>query len=173
LVRRVRNRLAAKCQKYSPVRAAVEAVAEHDVGLVLEDGLEQQGVVARIVLEVGVLDEDDVAGHVSQPGADGGALALVTLVDDQLHLVRHGGEEVLQHATRVIGGRVVHHHELLAEPDRGLRYPPDDLGHRSGLVVHGHQHRQRRERHVSVTRDAGGAGDRPVGPRPRPGRRRR
>jgi hypothetical protein len=44
------------------VRSAEEARAEDRVGLAVDDRLEQRRPVRRIVLEVRVLDDDDVAG---------------------------------------------------------------------------------------------------------------
>ena len=58
-------------------RRSEEARAVDDVGTALEDRLQQQGVLARVVLEVGVLDDDDVARGFADAARDGGALALV------------------------------------------------------------------------------------------------
>src|SRR5689334_19483010 len=44
------------------VRAAVKAVPEHYIGETFQNRLEQLRIIARIVLEIGVLDEDDIAG---------------------------------------------------------------------------------------------------------------
>jgi hypothetical protein len=41
--------------------AADEAAAEDRVGAAVEDGLEQRGQIGRVVFEIGVLDDDDVA----------------------------------------------------------------------------------------------------------------
>ena len=65
------------------VGAAVKSVAEHHVRLALEDGLEQDRVVARVVLEVGVLDDDDVPARLGQTRADRRALAAVDGVPDE------------------------------------------------------------------------------------------
>ena len=43
---------------------ADEPRAEDDVGLVVDDGLDQLGILLGLVLEIGVLDDDDVAGGV-------------------------------------------------------------------------------------------------------------
>ena len=40
------------------------------------------GILRRVVFQVGVLDDDDLAGGVLEPGAQRGALALVHLVED-------------------------------------------------------------------------------------------
>ena len=56
---------------------AEEARAEDDVGLALEDRAQQQRVLARVVLEVGVLDDHDVAGGLAEAAGHRRALALV------------------------------------------------------------------------------------------------
>ena len=87
---RVSSRFATVCQKKRTRRGLPgEARAEDDVGVAVEDRLEQLRVLARIVLEVGVLDEGDVAGDVRHGRAHGGALALVALV------VHHDEAEVV------------------------------------------------------------------------------
>ena len=62
--------------------AADEARAEHDVGLALEDRLHQPRVLARVVFEVGVLDDDHVAGRRGESRAQRGAFALILLMQD-------------------------------------------------------------------------------------------
>jgi hypothetical protein len=63
--------------------AAHETAAENDVGLAFDDREEQLGVVCRVILKVGVLYKDDVAGGELEAVAEGRAFALVDgLVDD-------------------------------------------------------------------------------------------
>ena len=57
--------------------AAGKARAKNDVGLAIDNGLDEPRVLIRIVFEVGVLHEHDVAGRGGKPGAQCGALALV------------------------------------------------------------------------------------------------
>jgi len=64
--------------------AAGEAGAEDDVGAAVEDGFEEFGVFVGVVFEVGVLDDDGVAGGGGEAGAEGGAFALVDVVVDDL-----------------------------------------------------------------------------------------
>ena len=59
--------LATECQKYSTRwRVADEARAEHHVGPVFEDRLDQPRILGRVVFQVGVLHEDHVAGGVAE-----------------------------------------------------------------------------------------------------------
>src|SRR6185312_17549866 len=51
------------------VGAAVKAVAEDRVGVPAEDGLQQYRVVGRVIFQIGVLHQDDVAAGLSEAGA--------------------------------------------------------------------------------------------------------
>ena len=57
--------------------AGQEARAVDDVGAVLQEGADQARIVARVVLEVGVLEQDEVAGRLGDAAADGRPLPLV------------------------------------------------------------------------------------------------
>jgi len=59
------------------LRPPEKAGTEDDVGAAVEDGLEQLGIVAGVVFEIGVLDEDDFAGGFGEAAAQGSTLALV------------------------------------------------------------------------------------------------
>ena len=62
---------------------ADESGAVDHVGLVINDGLDHQRVVGRVVLEIGVLDDHDIAGRRCDSGPQRSALAAVRLqVDD-------------------------------------------------------------------------------------------
>ena len=54
-----------------PVGAAEKAGSVHDVGLARENGPEQDRVFLRVVLEVGVLDDDEIARRGAHAGPDG------------------------------------------------------------------------------------------------------
>ena len=58
------------------VAVADEAAAEHDVGLVFDDRLDQLRVFAGIVFQVGVLNHDHVAARVREAGLERRALCL-------------------------------------------------------------------------------------------------
>ena len=79
-----------------PALAGQEARAVDHVGAVLQERAHQAGVVARVVLQVGVLEDDQVAGGRGDAGADRGALALVLLVLDVADAVRVLGGELAQ-----------------------------------------------------------------------------
>src|SRR6185312_15090650 len=70
------------------MRAAVETIAEYHIGKTFQNGLEQLGIIARIVFEVGVLNQDHVDGRVFEPGAQSSALALVRTMKHQFEPCR-------------------------------------------------------------------------------------
>ena len=66
-----------QCERQHVLPLAGEPAAVDDPGLAPQDRVEQPGPVVGVVLEVGVLDEHEVAAGLGQAGTDGGALALV------------------------------------------------------------------------------------------------
>ena len=58
-------------------RVALEARAEHDVGVAVEDRLDEDRVFGRFVFQVCILDQDDVADGKLDSLAKRGALAHV------------------------------------------------------------------------------------------------
>ena len=65
------------------VVAAQEAAAENSIGLTVENRLNDAGNLGRVVLEIGVLDDGNIAGHVADGRMDRGALAHVAFVEDR------------------------------------------------------------------------------------------
>lgn len=79
----------------------------------LQDRLDQAGIVPRVVFEVGILGDDDVAGHVRQGGADGRALAEVARMAQQ----PAAAGVSLQRMPRAVGGAVIHDDDLFVDVD--------------------------------------------------------
>ena len=103
---------------------AGEARAVDDARLAPHDRRQQLGPVLGVVLEVGVLHQDEVAGHVGETGADGRALAPVGLVHDDAH---GAVGELAEHVAGAVGAAVVDDDDL--EVDRAAR--PGACGARS------------------------------------------
>src|SRR5882724_2443986 len=83
------------------LRAAEETGAEDYIGAAIEDGFEELAVVARIIFEVGVLDEDDVSGDFGEATAEGCTFALILHLEKDAEVAEgdgvraiHGGREV-------------------------------------------------------------------------------
>src|SRR4051812_2706513 len=114
--------------------AAEEAAAEDDVGMTVDDRLEQPRVVGGVVLEVGVLDEDDVAGRRREPGTQRGALPAVLRLEHDDVARPHAVDEL----AAPVGAAVVDEHDLGVEPaEVGALDGGDDARQRAVLVVHG------------------------------------
>src|SRR5208283_4064092 len=100
------------------VRSAVKAVAEDGVSVAFKNGCKQEGIVAGVIFEVGILDEDDLAGGLRQSGSDAGSLALVLVVKGELHcvfaVVAQNFVEIslLQEFAGAVGGEVIDDDEL-------------------------------------------------------------
>src|SRR5688572_16267254 len=70
-------------EEHAVRHAGEEARAVHHVRATLEDGTDELRELRGVVLEVRVLDDHDVPLRAPEPGAQGGPLALVSLVEDE------------------------------------------------------------------------------------------
>ena len=102
-------------------------------------GANSLGQSSRVVLEIGVLHEHEVAGDLFEPGADRGSLALVLLVVDDAD--RAVGE-LAEHLPRAVGAAVVDEHELAFQRDVDGAHAPHDLDDGVAFVVDRHDDRQ-------------------------------
>src|SRR5258706_13731604 len=73
------------------LRAAEETGAEDYIGAAIEDGFEELAVVARIIFEVGVLDEDDVSGDFGKATAEGCTFALILHLEKDAEVAEGDG----------------------------------------------------------------------------------
>ena len=125
----------------APVTARQEPGAEDRIGYALEHRTQQRGVVGRVVLQVGVLDEGQIARHRLDGRSDRARLALVLLVEDVLDaglVVGQLGDEL----PAAVGRAVVHDHQLDGDFHWGVEDPVDDGAQGAHLVVDRHQHAQ-------------------------------
>ena len=111
-------------------RGAREARPVDHVRLALEDRRQELRVVPRVVLEVRVLDQHDVAGRLGEAAPEGGALPLVgLLVEDPDLVLLVGGPEPAG-----LGQLGLQPAQVVARAVRGAVVDDDDLlGHRHGL----------------------------------------
>ena len=130
------------------MRGAEEARAVNDVGVAGEDRRDEVRILGGIVLEIGVLDERDVALEVRDGGADRRALALVLRLEDRLQpivvVVRGLGDELANHVRRAVARAVVDDDDLLA--DRHRTHVLQDAPQRPALVEHRHDDREEKIR---------------------------
>ena len=136
---------------------AEEARAVDDVGAALADQLDELRKLLRRVLEVGVLDDDEVAGDLLEAAPQRRALAAVLRLEDQLELQLLG--QPRQDVARPVLRPVVHDDQL--DADRHREHAPDDFLDRGALVVARHHHREQRildhsaqSRHLRITSTA-------------------
>ncbi len=119
---------------------AEKARSVHDVSFALEDGLQQQCVFARVVLEVGVLNDQNVSGRIAYSARDGRPFAHVLRLQQHAHAVLpvHRRENV----SRAVGGPVVHDDELFVYRKVNSQNAGDDFADGGPLVEAGHHNRQ-------------------------------
>ena len=60
--------------------STMEAIAEHYVGKTLQNWLQEPWIVAGVIFEIRVLNEDNVSSGVLKPGAQSCAFALIAFM---------------------------------------------------------------------------------------------
>src|SRR5207245_6143461 len=121
--------------QYTVLFAAKEPGAKHDIGLLFDYGPKELGIVFRVVLKVGILDEDDIAGSPSEAGPERCPLAAVSVVEEAYKTVAAEATEIFGGAVR---GEVVYDHKILLEPkSRRHSNSIEHVRDRPALVVHG------------------------------------
>ena len=119
---------------------AEEARAVDDVRPSLADERDELGKLLRRVLQVGVLDDHEIAGHFLESAPERGPFAAVGGLQD--HLDRQLAREPGQNVPRPVLRAVVDDDELDADGHR--KHAADDLLDRRLLVVGRHHDRQQR-----------------------------
>ena len=69
-------------------------------------------VFARIVFQVGVLNQAVLAARLGDGGSDGRAFAAIPVVTEQTHQARMTRRKFFDDAIGAVGGTVVHHDDL-------------------------------------------------------------
>jgi hypothetical protein len=102
-----------------------EPGAVHDVGYSYDDRLYEGRYVDRVVLQVGVLHDDDVSVHVSNSCPDGCALAAVRLPEHDQAVV--SAPPALRDLGGTVDRTIVDHDHLLVEIERAdpVQYFPE------------------------------------------------
>ena len=86
--------------------AAHEAGAEDGIRFAFFDGAQEQRIFLRVILEVGVLDDNHIAGDGSETGAQGSTFALVDFVVD--NLIHQRSDFRAKKVAGAVSGAVVH-----------------------------------------------------------------
>jgi hypothetical protein len=118
--------------------AAEEPRAVDDIGAALADQLDQLGKLLGRVLEIGVLDDDQVARDLLEAAPQRRSFAAVLGLENQLELQLLG--KARQDVARAVLRPVVNDDQL--DPDRNGDHTPDDLFDRLPLVVARHDDRE-------------------------------
>jgi hypothetical protein len=114
------------------LRSAEEAGAKDNVGTTVNDGFEEFAVVTRIVFEVGVLDEDNIACDFREATAESGAFTLVVGLEKDAEIAEVNGigaiecgslssarglelRELFEDLASAVSGAVIDEDDFLAE----------------------------------------------------------
>src|SRR5262245_40723652 len=125
--------------------SAMEAVAEDDIRVTIENRLEEGAIILRVVFEVGILDEDHLPRHMGDRRANGSALAEIPLMREHLDLLAltpSASDETLEELPSPVHRAIIHENQFHRHLDWSRAYPPDDLGNRGDLIVDWYDHRK-------------------------------
>ena len=131
-----------------------EPRAVDDVGLAGEERLQQHVVLRRVVFQVGVLDDQELACRLLNAPAYRRPLALVVRLLEQPDHVRVTGSQRRQDLGRAVGRAVIDHDNLLRHVDGDDT--SDELTNGVALVVDRNDDRKLGWRHKATDRDPAG-----------------
>ena len=114
--------------------------AEDSVGVAFQKGLEEARILGRVVFEVGILNDGEVAVGELDGGTDGGAFAAIPGMAIEADLGERGGQ-ALQDGVGAIRGAIVHDDELAFHVLRQRRgeHTRDAAFDNGALVVDRHE----------------------------------
>ena len=121
-----------------------------------QDRLHQPGIVLGVVLEIGVLDDDDLAPRLGERGADGVSFSAIPLVGEGAD--RHPPGQLREHLAGAVAGAVVHHDHFLV--DRHRQHAFEQRLEGGMLVVDRHQNREQGRAQGRIPRRMGTPGAR-------------
>jgi len=85
----------------------------YNVSFSIKDGLQQFWVIRRVILQVGILDQNDVSRARSKTGTQRCALATIMFMKQQTYFPSLTGRDFLQPLTRSIRRKVVDYDQFL------------------------------------------------------------
>src|SRR5262245_41689126 len=114
-VRKCREHLVAQVmpKEKDAVGTTQEARSIHHIGLVRQYRLDQSGILRRIVLEVGILDNDDVSRYRIEAGPQRGSFPHIARLKNDLQV--SGGTKFLKDFAGAIRRTVVHNDDLFGK----------------------------------------------------------
>src|SRR5438105_15903858 len=119
--------------QHAPLADNHEPRSVHYVGLALDQGFEDMTVFPRIVLEIGVLDDAELAARLLDCRPDRRALTPVAVVAEHPDPIRTGSGDLLGDLGRAVGRAVVDHDDLAIDAvgkrgvDDALEQGPNEL----------------------------------------------
>src|SRR5580765_969963 len=115
----------------------------HDVGGAGQNRCQQPAILARVELQIGVLNEEDVARRLVESEPDGGALSEIDLAVVRLHSRIADPLARVDSPARAVARAIVRDDDLFFyHAEIHVEYAVDDFADRLLFVVHGDDDRQ-------------------------------
>ena len=104
-------------EQQNPVCSPCETGAVDDVRPAVQNGFDELGIIRRIVLEISVLNQEDIAGCMFETGANRRALAAVYRVSVVFD-IRCASSQLIKNFCRAVRRRVIDQNNFLRQPAR-------------------------------------------------------
>src|SRR4051812_39322704 len=137
-----------------PVLSTVKAVSKNHVSAPSHDRGEQNRIILRIVLKVGVLNQHQVARDLCESSADRESLSVILVVEQDAHAAGISVLEASEDFARAIAREVVDDDDLLLQGNVHLEHGGDNVLDRIPLIKNRNDDRELRRRTVDRWRQA-------------------
>ena len=114
--------------------AADKTGAVNHIRLILQNRLNQFGILRRIIFQIGILDDDDISGYLLKPGPESRPFSLVFLPVD--HLADQRFQISLQNIPGTVGGKIIHNDNFFLNiRKRDFTHPLNNFSDKVFFVV--------------------------------------
>ena len=118
------------------MRLSMEAISIHHVGLPTSNWANETREIFRVVLQVGILNDDYIAGHMRKRGSNRCAFPTVPFMKYYAH-IWHLTKNI-QSISRSVDRRIVHNDDLFRKPHIHSLNFADHLGNGGCFIIRRH-----------------------------------
>src|SRR5579884_1479971 len=116
-----------------------EARSVHDIGDSFEHRTQQYGVICRVIFQIGVLNQGQVAGQMANARPNGSPLTHVFRMKNVANApIRQG--QLLDHLSAAVGRTVIDDNQFQFQFNGGVQDSVDDRPKCADLIINGHEH---------------------------------